>query len=137
GRPEMKRRRGNLEGKSDERHHDAGSHRRCDRSGGYFLANGAEPGGLAHAVDKAQPKEGERTRGTAEEKILEASLRGALVRLVEPRHHVERQSGEFEPDENHEQLLAPHEEQESNGGEQKEREIFTAMPGRAATARQD
>ena len=85
-----------------------------DGSGRQFLSDRREPGRAAHAVDEAQAEQREGAGGAAEEKILETRFGRARVGFVEPRHDVERQTGQFEPDEDHEQFLAADEEHEPN-----------------------
>ena len=133
----MKRRGGDFESESDKGHDDAGGEQWLDRTGSQFLSDRGEPGRAAHAVNEAQPKKRERARGAAEKEIFEARFRGARVGFVEPRHDVERQAGQLETDEDHEQLFAADEEHESDRGEQEQREIFAAVTRSVHAARED
>ena len=57
-------------------------------------------------------------------------------RLVECGHNVKRETGQLEPDEDHEQFFAPDEQQQSDRREQNHREIF-ALFGAVLAAREE
>ena len=137
GRPEMEWRGGDLESETDQRHDDAGGEQWFDGLRLELLPDGGEPGRAAHSVNEAQPEKGECARRAAEEKILQAGLGGTAVGFVERGHDVERQPGQFESDENHEQLFAADEQHQSDRGEQNQREIFALVARGAITAREN
>jgi hypothetical protein len=123
----MERRRGDFESEAHQRHDDPGEKQRLDRYGHQFLSDGGQPGGAGGAVDETQPEEGERTRRAAEQEIFQACFGGANICFVERGHEIKRQAGQLEPDENHEQLFAADEQHQSDGRQQDEREIFSAI----------
>ena len=127
GRPEMERGRGYLEGESHERHDEAGGEQRLDGRTAQFLSNRREPGGAGHAIDQAQSEESEGAGRAAEEEILEARFSGADIGFVETGHDIKGQTGEFEPDKDHEKLLAADEQQEADGGEEQHGEVLAAV----------
>jgi len=133
----MEGRSGDFESKSDECHDDPDQEQRLDGSRRQFLSDRVQPRCAAHAVDEAQAKKREGAGGAAEEKIFETCFRGARVGFVESRHDVERETGQFEPDKDHEQFLTADEEHQPNRGEQEQREEFPAMPGRAVASEED
>ena len=134
GRPEVKWRGGDLKSEADQRHDNAGGQKRCH--GPSLVAIDGETGRARHSVNEADAKKREGAGGAAEEKIFQAGFGGADVGLVEGRHDVEGQAGEFEADKNHEELFAADEEHQPNGGEQEQSEIFAVMPGSAVRARE-
>ena len=101
----------------------------CDGLRAELLRDRGEPGRAAHAVNEAQAEKGERARHAAEEKILQSSFGRTEIGLIECGHDVERQPGQFESDENHEQLLAADEQHQSDRREQNQREILALMAG--------
>src|SRR5947207_7429121 len=68
GRPKMKWRGGDFEGKADQRHHDADREKRLDRNTHEFLSDRRDRGRSRHAVNKTDSKKRERAGSATEEK---------------------------------------------------------------------
>ena len=89
----MKRRGGDFEGETDQRHDDAGGEQRLDWPARELLPDGGKAGRSRHAIDEADPKKRERARRAAEEEIFQARFGGADVGFVERGHDIKREAG--------------------------------------------
>src|SRR5438874_1441682 len=74
GCPKMKWRRGDFEGKANQRHHNTNGEQWLDRNTRNFLSDRRERGRSRHSVDKTDSEKRERTGSAAEEKIFQASF---------------------------------------------------------------
>ena len=116
---------------------DAYEEERLHGYGREFLANRNEAGCSRHAVNETDSKKRERARRAAEQEIFQARFSRAHIGFVERGHDVKRQAGEFEADEDHEQLFAANEQHQSDRREQNEREILTVISRRTIAARKE
>ena len=108
----MKRRGSDFEREANEGHNDADNEKRLHRGGGQFLPNCGEPGRARHAVDEADSEKRECARRAAEQEIFQARFGGADIAFVERGQDIQRETREFEPDEDHEQLFTANEQHE-------------------------
>src|SRR5437899_6579076 len=102
----MKRRSCDFESEADKGHDDTSEQKGREGLRSKTFCDGGKTGCARHAVNEAQPEEGEGAGGTAKEEILQAGFGRSDIGFIECRHKIKRQTGELEPDENHEQLLA-------------------------------
>ena len=117
----------NFEGESDQRHHQAGGEKRGNGPGAHLECDALKDGRAGHAIDEAESEESKGAGRTSEEKILEAGFRGTDVGFVESHQSIKREASQLEPNKDHEQLLATHEEHQPDGSEEKHGEIFATV----------
>ncbi len=68
-------------------------------------------------------------------KYLQPRFGGADIGFVERGHDVKREAGQFQSDEDHEQLFAADEQHQSNGRKQNYRQVFAVIKRSAIACR--
>ena len=84
-------------------------------------------------------KQERRGKGT-QQKIFDCGLIGLQVGAPESRQHISRNGGDFQPDENHDQLVRPAHEAHPHGGEEQQAIVFAviyAFAHQVLTGRED
>ena len=71
-----------------------------------------------HTVNETDSKKRERARRAAEQEIFQTRFGRAHICFVEGSHDIKRETGQLEPDEDHEELFAADEKHESNRREE-------------------
>ena len=82
----MEGRRCNFEGEPDQGHGNAGKQQWRKHLSVQLVRDGRKTGSASDTINEAEPKKGERTCRTAEEKILQAGFGRTNVGLVKGCH---------------------------------------------------
>ena len=85
-----------------------------------------------NAVEQAETEEQKCGGHATKQKVFQRGLGGFFIVLVERGDDVEREAGEFQRDENHQQILGADHEHQADGAEQDQRKIFADMIGEFA-----
>ena len=131
-RPEMERHGGDLEAEADDGRHQRDQQQRVESLAGDAGGDFAQIGRAGNAVEQAEAEQQKRRRHAAEQKVFQRRLGGPGVVLVERGEDVKREAGEFQRDENHQQILGADQEHQADGAEQNQRKIFADMVGEPA-----
>src|SRR6185437_2594483 len=124
GRPDVERRSGNLEGEADDDHCHADVEQRLRLTvvdGGGDVGDARAAGG---AVDQRDSVEEEGRGEGAEKEILERGFGALRTAAAEARHDVGGDRGDFEGDEDQQQLHGARHEHHADGSEEHEGEEF-------------
>ena len=116
-----------MEREPDQRHNHTGDEQRGRWPGPELRGEGAERSRAGAAVKIAQAEESEGARDAAEKQILQPGLGGARVAFIEGGEDIKREPGQLEPDKNHQQFLAPDEQQQPDRGQEEQSKKFTLV----------
>ena len=123
----MKWHGGDLEAETDDRHHDGHDQQRIESFAVQRRGNLTEVRRARQTVEQAQPKQRERRRHAAEQKVFQGRLGGLDVALVERREDVKREARQFERDENHQDVLGADQEHHPHNCQQDQRKVFACV----------